>query len=1080
MRIFTKSLLALALLLVASGVNAQKAWQKIATQGWCHEYRDGSDQQTDAAALTDADGAYVVHALSQDQMNEIKAGVEGYSFQSWDSQFFITWDEADALMEGDKIKVTMKVRADAEPSASVGTQAHANPGNYNYWTGIGNVTFTTEWATYESGEVEVTKNMAVGEGGDKPGFYSIAFNLALGEENTFYFKDIVVEVYADKKTTKTVVSTKYDWNVLISNGDAEGDDLSNFPVSWDGPNNGGTANEKPEIVAGEGVNGSKCFKVVSFEEPTETWHTQFYVYSNEMLPKGTKWQMKMSVKADREATISTSAQAAPRTWKGGMGIDNFNVNEDWQDFTWNGSISVDDFQSVAFDLNNDGGSPGLGGASFFFDNIEFKKGVLINSVTHQPDAIQILFTDWTNIPDLIKAATIKSRLVLPDDIANQTISVVADGVKKPISTVEYDKAGQLFVFLDEEIADNAKDVKVTFTNPADEAYHIVFTNGDNIGQAVEDFEAASTFDEELDLVPFAFGKPDLEATDPENGSFNLPATISEFKVTFDKAVQCKLIEAKLDEKEKLTVSYEKDDAEEITLKRAAGAAALADGAHTITISRVYANTDQSLTEVSSFTVKFSVGAPAMHDDLTYALEKAKAELDESTDDQNRYAGDAYNALKAAIEQYEAEGVNYTAPSVVKAAVNDLSLKTENMKLHRQNCNDYDQSLASAIELVGEYGESKFAKAELYQTLKEAVGKYEGKVLYDDEELEAAVADLKNNVAAGQQMFTEGESKNGDAGIKVLVDRIRQGAEALQALGVSDEDELIVAAGNVLTDDDALADAIKNRLMLEVYGKLKDGDESIFTSEMNDETGEEIAGGPNFTVFVKNPNMYALYPANGINLENTPGWERLNGNMGLYGSGGANWGTPRNIEGLPEDCAFTIYQADTRAEQTITDLPAGNYLVTLYGCDWANKKGDDGTGPDAEGFVYVKTSDTPAVEEGAEEDRDVNFAATCTAWYPGQYRMDGAHNMEVTVTDGKLTIGMQFKSDSQYFFGDVKLTLIGKADGFDYAAAYDKITNEIEAIKQNVNHNVIFDLQGRRIANPSKGLYIKNNKKVVIK
>ena len=76
---------------------------------------------------------------------------------------------------------------------------------------------------------------------------------------------------------------------MINNGDAEGDDLSSFPVSLDGPNNGGTANEVPEIVDG-GVDGSKCFKVVSHPNPTETWHTQFYVKSDEVLAKGTKWK----------------------------------------------------------------------------------------------------------------------------------------------------------------------------------------------------------------------------------------------------------------------------------------------------------------------------------------------------------------------------------------------------------------------------------------------------------------------------------------------------------------------------------------------------------------------------------------------------------------------------------------------------------------------------------------------------------------------------------------------------------------------------------------------------------------------
>ena len=42
---------------------------------------------------------------------------------------------------------------------------------------------------------------------------------------------------------------------MINNGDAEGSDLSSFPVSFDGPHNGDSAPDKPEIVAG-GVDGS--------------------------------------------------------------------------------------------------------------------------------------------------------------------------------------------------------------------------------------------------------------------------------------------------------------------------------------------------------------------------------------------------------------------------------------------------------------------------------------------------------------------------------------------------------------------------------------------------------------------------------------------------------------------------------------------------------------------------------------------------------------------------------------------------------------------------------------------------------
>ena len=88
------------------------------------------------------------------------------------------------------------------------------------------------------------------------------------------------------------------------------------------------------------------------------------------MPKGSKWKLKMAIKADHDAMISTSAQAQPRAWKGSM-IDNFWVSTNWKEFTWSGEIGVDDFQSIAFDLNNNDGTAGQEGYEFFFDNIEF-------------------------------------------------------------------------------------------------------------------------------------------------------------------------------------------------------------------------------------------------------------------------------------------------------------------------------------------------------------------------------------------------------------------------------------------------------------------------------------------------------------------------------------------------------------------------------------------------------------------------------------------------------------------------------------------------------------------------------------
>ena len=1073
MKIFTKTLLTLMLLCVANGVNAQKVWQKIFSTGWCHEWRT-NDAQTDGPALTE-DGAWKVYVRSSEQAEGAgNATHDGNgNFADWDSQFFITWDEANSLEVGDKIKVTMQVKADID--ASVGTQAHRAPGQYNHWQCVGNVDFTSDWTDFDSGEIEVTSDMA--SGNDGAGFWAIAFNLSNGQENNFYFKNIVVEIFASKKTTKTVVSEKMDWKQLLNNGDCEADDVSSF-FTRTYPYVDGEPSPHSEIVAGVGVDGSRGIKVATNDKVEQSWDTQFWFKFNEEIPAGAKLRVKFDYKADEEASASTQAHTIKPGENSYIHYDmlgNVSFTTDWQTFEWEKAISGSQstsekpMGSVAFNLNDDSHPEAN---VYYFDNASFEVGQIINDVQHYEEGIQVLFTAYTNIPDLIiESANGKRRLEIQPE--NSPIKVTVDGAEMPIKTVEFDRDGQLYIFPEDDFVektslDDSKKVVVTFTNSKDAKYRILYTNGDKAGEPVEDFELESTYNETFDFLPFAWGKPELESSDPEEGSFNLPATTNTFKVTFDKSVQCKYIEAKLDGV-KLNVEYAEEEGAEITLKYT-GSDALADGAHAITITKVYSTTDAQRYEAATCTINFSVGAAKMHEDLVYSLDKAKNTLSENEDD--RYAGAALNALKEAIDKYEAEGASYTKPSEVKAACDDLSLKEQSLKEHRSNCDSYDENVEKAVNIVAEYSEGKFATTELFQELKSVVEKYENKVLTDDEELKAAVEDLNSCVAKGEQMFTEGVSNNGDAGIKVLVDRIRQGAESLKTLGVSEDDELIVAADNAMTDDEELASAIKTRLTMEAFGKIKDGSAAQYFEETYDDEGNPVIEGIDMTVFVKNPNMYALYPANGINLDNTPGWERISGNMGLYGSGGNGWGNPRNIEGLPEDCAFTIYQADTRAEQTITDLPAGNYIVTLYGSDWGNKKGDDGEGPDAQGFVYCKTSDTPAVEEGAEEDRDVNFAATATCEYAGQYQMNRAHDMQVEVKDGKLTIGMQFASDSQYFYGDVKLKLVGALEGYDYAKAYEDILSGVDAAKTaKVRSTELFGLNGQRISAAKNGVVI---------
>ena len=422
---------------------------------------------------------------------------------------------------------------------------------------------------------------------------------------------------------------------MINNGDAEGDDLSSFPVSYDGPNNGNTANEKPEIVGG-GVNGSKCFKVISYPDPTETWHTQFYVKSDEVLPKGTKWALKMSIKAERNTKITTSAQAAPRTWRGSF-INEFAVTTDWQEYTWSGEIGVDDFQSIAFDLNNGdernaddtGWLPGNGTCGFFFDNIEF--GIDLGGTNpmseiktaYGSDAIRIDLANKTNMKKLVEASKVQmmldgtpmKTLIYPNDCA----TVTWNGKQCNIVSIEGRADGNLYVYLldmDGEDGQNfeAEDavVKVSFKNPEDAALHLTFEEGKWAGEPVPDFDGmVCEYLYELIDFPssYMWGAPTVQKVEPEDGSFNLPTDMKDFTVTFSQKVDVTTVVAKLGS-EALTVSPAEGEAKIITLTRT-GAGDLA-GVNKLVISHAVGEKGYDLEE--PITLKYSFGPTELSGD----------------------------------------------------------------------------------------------------------------------------------------------------------------------------------------------------------------------------------------------------------------------------------------------------------------------------------------------------------------------------------------------------------------------------------------------------------------------------------
>ena len=370
---------------------------------------------------------------------------------------------------------------------------------------------------------------------------------------------------------------------LINNGDAEGDDLESFPVSKNGPNNGGTANDRPEIVAG-GVDGSRCLKVVSDENPEMTWNTQFYLKFDEALQEGDKWKLSMYVKAERDAWITTSAQAAPRTWNGGF-IDPFEVSTEWQKFEFSGTVSAQQannggFLSAAFDLNNgdrDGDNFSLSDApnTFYFDNIVFQKDMgganpmSLVTATVGGDVIRLDLAGTTNMKKLVAAAGGKT-LFFPNECA----TVVLNGKEIPLVSVEGRPDGNLYLFMLEDEAYEEDMVVVAFKNPADAEHHLVFESGKWQGEDVPEMSGlVCSYNFDLGSGEYSsslWGAPEVESAIPENGSFNLDPNLKEFKIVFNQNVKVASIKATLGNAA-LTASAAGDIAKEVTLTYNGGA-----------------------------------------------------------------------------------------------------------------------------------------------------------------------------------------------------------------------------------------------------------------------------------------------------------------------------------------------------------------------------------------------------------------------------------------------------------------------------------------------------------------------------
>ena len=1067
-------------------VEAEKAGVQV---GWTNLVTNGDMEGDDVSSFySKEDGGSPYPSIITDGVGvNGSRGIQVHSAagqtNDWDAQFWINLPEI--LTPGTKYRVSMDIRSSIDGTAD--TQAHADPSDYIHYEMIGSPTFTTDWQTYKyEGEITQTQYGPNGQGNY---MHSIAFNLSKDKANDvdYFFDNISFEVY------KYGTLVEYYMDVV------------KIDFGFD--------TNIPELVKNSRKSRllfpNDCCKVTSNGQEMEILTVEgfadgrFYIFTEEALEDG----------ATIEVTFNNPTDPAYHlVYTKGPGGD---VNNYSGEATLNEDVATEDAYSYIFvrpvviDTDPENGSFNLPNSIKEFkvlfdkatDLAKLKatingKALTVSPNTGAAEEVTLVRQDSGDLPTgeyTIKITNILAEEPLvPDDFGDYTFVINVGKVNADPNDVPKE-------LLPAEYFAN------TANNGIPEGFVVTFgeevrTSENSYGSGPRLFNFGEGGDFTKGLY---FREGYAEYGSVENHALVLEAG-KKYDIRFntaawkDNGAWCRF--EILDQNDEAVVSQMVNNAPNVNGSTAAVNGSTytqlryvpaVTGNYRMRWTATNANGNGGFYEVllGNPGVRYIPNVVGVEETqlLNTALENAKAVRDANSGD--RFSGPAYDALVAAIAKYEAEGPSYTAPSAYKNAAAALDAAAQAMRDHRSLIDTYDPLPQRAVEIVDNNAEKKFARTEFYAQLKAAAEKYATKTtetvvdsetgleivvdvvkvkeLKDDAELQAAIDELRDLVNTTGLLFTEGESKTSDTGIKVLAERLRLGAEGLKQLGVPAEDNLVQAAYNALSDDDALAESIKNRMKLELYNKLQDPANTLFEPVLDPLTEEYSTPTYDLTVFVKNPNIYKQQGNMNFTPENVPGWTTPEG----YSAPGLScgWGSSQGTDLIAEDCMFQTWGSSYRVEQTITDLPAGVYQLRA---GFGERQNED-EAPNAldDTYFYVKTSDCP--DEDVTERIDATRIGQAFP-YATEGSLGSLGITDVVVTDGIVTLGVNACSGSHTFLSDVRLYICGAASGVDYKALYDEVLSGIDETKaSNVKVRAIqlFDLNGRQVSSAQRGVTI---------
>ena len=329
----------------------------------------------------------IVDGVGKDGSRGAKISSKGGYADAWESQFWIVANEA--FPEGTKLRVKFDYKADGGcVGTKVDTQAHFGPGEYQHWACAGSPEFTADWQTYEK-EFTVDGSMA-GANGMK----SIAFNMSPNTSaGNYYIDNVSLEVEREKVIGASV---KYMASI-INNGDMEGDDAANFATKSD---QGAIVYE---IVDGVGKDGSRGAKITSKGGYADSWESQFWIVSNEVLTEGQKVHVSFDYKADGGCVgtgVDTQAHFGPGEYQHWACAGTVQFTGDWQtydkEFTVDGSMAgANGMKSIAFNM-----SPNTSAGAYYIDNVvlevekESTGGGIPQSAEEKKDTLTYAMDKW--------------------------------------------------------------------------------------------------------------------------------------------------------------------------------------------------------------------------------------------------------------------------------------------------------------------------------------------------------------------------------------------------------------------------------------------------------------------------------------------------------------------------------------------------------------------------------------------------------------------------------------------------------------------------------------------------------------